>query len=52
MRLMWTNTLLSVAAVLLVSSLLRQVDDTIRLLLTLVVVFIGVYRLSDVVRQE
>lgn len=52
MRLMWINTLLSVVAVVIVASLLHSVDNTIRLLLTLVVVFIGIYRISDVVRQE
>lgn len=56
MRLMWVNTMLSVVAVVAVAGALlllhEQIDDTIRLLITLVVVFIGIYRISDVVRQE
>lgn len=52
MRQMWIETVLSIVAVVVVSVLLREVDNTIRLLLTLAVVFIGVFRLSDVVRQE
>ncbi len=52
MRLIWINTLLCIVAIVLVSASLEHVSDTIRLLLTLVIVFLGVYRLSDIVRQE
>ncbi len=52
MRQMYIETGISIVAVLVVAALLHQVDGTIRLLLTMLVVFIGVFRLSDVVRQE
>ncbi len=52
MRLIWINTLLCIVAIVLVSASLEHVSDTIRLLLTLIIVFLGVYRLSDIVRQE
>jgi len=52
MRLIWINTLLCIVAIVLIAASLEHVSDTIRLLLTLVIVFLGVYRLSDIVRQE
>ena len=51
MRIIWINTLLCIVAIALVSLSLEHVSDTIRLLLTLIIVFLGIYRLSDIVRD-
>lgn len=52
MRLIWVNTVICIAVIILAASLFSGISDTIRLILALVIVALGVYRLADVVRAE
>ncbi|GEM_PF-6854222 len=51
MRLIWFNTLLCVAVIVLAATIYTGASDGVRLIFSLVIVALGLYRLADIVRE-
>ncbi len=51
MRVIWVNTLLCVAVIAVAASIYAGVNETVRLVFSLLIVALGLYRLSDIVRE-
>ncbi|MGI8857210.1 MAG: hypothetical protein ACR2JW_15810 [Thermomicrobiales bacterium] len=51
MRIIWVNTLLCVAVIALAAIVYSGASDTVRLIFSLVIVALGIYRLADIVRE-
>jgi hypothetical protein len=51
MRIIWVNTLLCVAVIVVAASIYAGAPDTVRLIFSLVIVALGIYRLADIVRE-
>ncbi|MCA1666084.1 MAG: hypothetical protein LC793_01490 [Thermomicrobia bacterium] len=51
MRLIWINTLLCIAVIVFAASIYRGAADSVRLVFSLIIVALGIYRLADIVRE-
>jgi hypothetical protein len=51
MRLIWVNTLLCIAVIVVAASFYSGASDTVRLVFSLAIVALGIYRLADIVRE-
>jgi hypothetical protein len=51
MRIIWINTLLCIAVIAVAASVYTGASDAVRLIFSLVIVALGIYRLSDIVRE-
>lgn len=51
MRIIWVNTLLCIALIAVAASIYAGVNDTVRLVFSLAIVALGIYRLADIVRE-
>lgn len=51
MRLIWINTLLCIAVIVFAASIYAGVADSVRLVFSLIIVALGIYRLADIVRE-
>lgn len=51
MRLIWVNTLLCIVVIAFAASIYVGVSDSVRLIFSLVIVALGIYRLADIVRE-
>ncbi len=51
MRIIWINTLLCIAVIVVASSIYAGVADSVRLIFSLLIVALGIYRLADIVRE-
>ncbi len=51
MRIIWVNTLLCIAVIAVAASVNAGVNETVRLVLALIIVALGLYRLADIVRE-
>lgn len=51
MRIIWVNTLLCVLVIVFAASIYVGVSDAVRLLFSLLIVALGLYRLADIVRE-
>ncbi len=51
MRVIWLNTLLCIAVIVFAASVYAGVNDSIRLIFSLLIVALGLYRLADIVRE-
>jgi len=51
MRLIWFNTLLCIAVIVFAASMYSGASDAVRLIFSLVIVALGLYRLADIVRE-
>jgi len=51
MRIIWINTLLCVAVIVFAASIYAGVADSVRLIFSLLIVALGIYRLADIVRE-
>ncbi len=51
MRLIWINTLLCVVVIVFAASIYAGASDSVRLIFSLLIVALGIYRLADIVRE-
>ncbi len=51
MRIIWINTLLCVAVIAFAAIIYAGVSDAVRLIFSLLIVALGIYRLADIVRE-
>jgi hypothetical protein len=51
MPLIWFNTILCIVVIALAASIYAGVSDTVRLIFSLIIVALGIYRLADIVRE-
>lgn len=51
MRIIWVNTLLCIVVIALAAIVYTGASDTIRLIFSLAIVALGIYRLADIVRE-
>jgi hypothetical protein len=51
MPLIWFNTILCIVVIAFAASIYAGVSDTVRLIFSLIIVALGIYRLADIVRE-
>jgi hypothetical protein len=50
-RIIWVNTLLCIAVIGLAAIIYTGASDSVRLIFSLLIVALGIYRLADIVRE-
>lgn len=51
MRIIWVNTLLCVVVIAFAAIIYTGASDALRLIFSLIIVALGLYRLADIVRE-